>query len=282
MNDGSPNLVDTSSKQIELPVRSNIDVVDVPKLEQVDSLIKHLKPQKYAATKPKIVLEVISARTAILILALTYISFAFCMSLDIYAVYEAFALESLQISPTLIQPSQYNETYTFNTTISNLIDIFSIQIVGTQYGNSTDVKFGPKTLCSETSFTYKLQLWGCYEPLGCGNRFVPIPTLQESSTVWQKVYFSDDITQSVSICANSDISSQFLRNTFQPQVCIHLFIYLSIHSDFFLISIQCNETFYFNLYILHIYAYIYKYINTGISSMAGGLTIVLPQHHLHR
>jgi len=223
MNDSSLTVGDPSSVQIELPVRSNknddIDEEDSPRTEKVDSLIKQLKPQKYAIAKSRIVLEVISARTAILILALTYISFSFCIFLDIYAIYEAFSIETRYASPTPIQPSQYNDTYVFNTTMLNLVNIFSIDIQGTQYSNSTDVYFGlTNQLCSETTVTYNLHLWGCYKPLGCGNQFIPIPTLEESSTVWQKVYFAEDITQPVTICANADITSQFLRNTFQPQV----------------------------------------------------------------
>lgn len=214
----SSNLPDNSISQIELPSRSNNknNIENIPKLEQVDSLIKNLKPKRYAAVKPKIVLEVISAQSAKLILALTYLTFAFCMSLDIYAIYDGFRNNNYTIRPTLIESSKYNGTYVCNNTVTNLVNIYSVQITGTQHNTSLELLINSE--CVETTVTYNYQLWGCFKAQGCGNNFKEIPSFEEASEVWQKVYFSKDISQSVSICAGSVVTIPFLNKAFQPQV----------------------------------------------------------------
>lgn len=215
-------------------------------LDHVDSLFKRIKPQKYATIKPKIVLEVISAQSAKLILAWTYIAFIFCFSLDIYAVYESFTSESRPLTPTYLSPSQYNGSYTYNATVPYLVNVYSVAITGTQYNNATDNAklFITGASCIPTTLTYNIKLWGCYQSTGCGKQFVPIPAPEEVVTVWQKVYFSEGNTVSINWCVDTDITINFLSNTFQPQESLPWFG--DLQSYFFSIEFTDNPS---NLFV---------------------------------
>jgi hypothetical protein len=135
-----------------------LESIDKCMSEKMDS-----KGQNYAINKPKIFLEVLSARSTTVVFAITYIVFIIGFGIDIKSTYTGFTSSNI-ISPAVgPQPNSYSET------IRSLQNVISVQ-ASVQQMNVT--KMIANNAGKDLTITYDATIWACYIADGCGQNFV--------------------------------------------------------------------------------------------------------------
>jgi hypothetical protein len=190
----------------------------------------------YASNAPKIVLETITARTSLLIIALTYIIFIVGFSIDIWTTYQSFTSSNYAISAYSCTDYPSNVFYsgqtvgcsqdnTWNATVTHLSNVLSVKLTVQQ--NNLTIAIPANASGSSFTVEYNVKLWACYEENGCGSSFKNDDTYTNDPSVWQKVLFLDD--QNLEINLNTDegnndqgpfLNYYLITNTFQNQESI--------------------------------------------------------------
>jgi hypothetical protein len=131
----------------------------------------------YASSAPKIMLEVVSARSATLIILVTYSVFIIGFLIDIFTTFQSFRGSDKyligQVCTSDISPIYYSdktigcyEDNSWQGMVINLRNVISMQL---------DVRrnnISYLNLPSEPGYlVYNVDLWACYQANGCGNTF---------------------------------------------------------------------------------------------------------------
>lgn len=171
------------------PLLENMDEMKADVNEQND------KTRAYAQNAPKILLETITARTALIILVSTYIIFLFGFIYDLRDTVRSFEDGNRYVSgsPCILQNisvddvkgklgdfgctfSNYNgSSLTWFGHIDELSNVISIELQATQLNftviklNGTDVPIDIANvdLLDELYFSYDVDLFGCYDNINC-------------------------------------------------------------------------------------------------------------------
>lgn len=161
---------------------------------------QYLAGRIYASNAPKIFLETISARTAALIIALTYIFFILGFCIDFYTTYKSF--NSSNVSLTALPcgpggqgiPQGSNNFYScasgkhWNGTITDLSNVISVKLNVDQ----TNVTSILSNATAEFDVTFSVELWACYNPGGCNDNFATDTYYTNDVGTWQHVYSEPD------------------------------------------------------------------------------------------
>ena len=205
---------------------------DVAWSEVIDEIVieEQVKGRVYANNVPRIFLETITARTAVIIIFITYFFFVVCEVIDLQDILAGFSenasvsLFSLQCKEELANNSmtygclQGNKTWVAQ--IVGLSNILSVSLSVNEV-NITLPRSVPKG--TVIPLAYNLDLWACYQAHGCGDNFANFIT-DNSLTEWhpvltipnQIVYIDTDL---ISV-TNPSVSVPLFNNTFQNQESI--------------------------------------------------------------
>lgn len=188
----------------------------------------------YAVNAPKIFLETITARTSLLIIALTYLVFFIGFGIDINTTYKGVTSNNHQLTSLgcfNYGPKVFTggETWScssgnqWNSSITHLSNVLSFKL-SVKQTNLTH--FFPANVNHTFTIKYNVKVWACYENDGCGNNFQNNDQYTDNPSIWQKVLFLS--SETINIDLNSDVSqanegtlnSQLISNTFQNQESI--------------------------------------------------------------
>jgi hypothetical protein len=154
----------------------------------------------YAGNKPKIVLEILSARSALIILIITYLVFIFGFSIDAYNITNGFGNSNAELYSTTCESQSITTTNlttsenwgclsgdTWNSTVVNLKNVISVQLNVEQFNFSG--------LFNDTSDIFKtiyfdVSLYACFVVHGCGDTFTDNPN-DNGHNVWHQVLYLD-------------------------------------------------------------------------------------------
>jgi hypothetical protein len=201
------------------------------------------KGRIYANNKPRIILEILSARSALIILALTYIIFAIGFTIDAVDLTRAFHnsnqyLYSMPCSDLNIGPSNYTTDKSWgcldgsrwNATVVGLSNIISVQLNVEQKNFSGLFNYSQDSASVPKAINYDIYLYACFESNGCGNTGDSFTDSTSSSQMFNKwsqvVYLSN---QEIKVYqhdlneenyATNGFSMTVLQNTFQNQESI--------------------------------------------------------------
>lgn len=171
---------------------------------------QYLAGRIYASNAPKILLETISARTAALIIALTYIFFILGFCIDFYTTYQSFHSTNFKLSALSCANGggtfQNNQNfyscangYSWNGTITELSNVISVKL-DVEQQNITSLL---SNATSEFDVVYNIDLWACYQGEGCGDKFAQDTHYTNDLSVWQRVYTEDSRTLHVDVSENT-------------------------------------------------------------------------------
>jgi hypothetical protein len=203
------------------------------KMYERKSKADYLAGRIYANNAPRIFLETITARTATLVIACTYIFFILGFSLDLYTTYKSFTSNNYNIPAYTCGTTDYNPkgplpgtNYdgcsvgpNWNSTVTDLRNVISIEL----YVHQTNVSSLLVGANNTFSIQYNVTLWACYNEHGCGDNFQYDGAYTTDADVWQRVLELED--SSVDIDLSRDLISseegtlevELISNTFQNQ-----------------------------------------------------------------
>jgi hypothetical protein len=242
---GSPvvesSAMDTTTNGLKNGINKNEKLVAFRKPPRKISVIDPDKQKKdafagrmYAINAPKIFLETITARTTLIIIAVTYIVFIAGFITDIHTTYTSFnssnyALSAYSCSNYGASVFTSGETWScssnnqWNSTVTNLNNVLSVKL-SVQQSNLTN--FFPSNVNRTFTITFNVKLWACFESDGCDNDFHLSDTYTSDPTVWQKVLFLTNVNLDINLrndASKSDggeLTSILISNTFQNQESI--------------------------------------------------------------
>ena len=193
---------------------------------------EYLAGRIYASNAPKILLETITARTATLIIALTYIFFILGFCIDFYTTYKSFHSSNYKLSSLPCGDVYQNNSEDYwscssgkywNSTVTHLQNVISVKLdveqqnISTLIQNATDV----------FDIQYNINLWACYNKDGCGKQFASNTYYTDDPNTWQHVYSKEDevlrVDVSVDVNRNGqveEISKSLIPSVFQNQESI--------------------------------------------------------------
>lgn len=233
-------MVETSKKSDnDDPHRRNLSKNELVGAHNLPDSLKSLPGGKvFASSGPRIMLEIITGRTAAIIIALTWTIFIICFSIDFYLTYKSFHSSNYVL--TAFDCSSYNLTQaenlpefscgdgtqgTWNATVRELSNVISFSMDVQQVNVSSLVA---NRTSNSFTFSYNLQVWTCYNEDGCGDSFDYSNSYTQDGNIWQKVLTLDDETIDVDLntalvsdgAGDKKISLQLITNTFQNQEAI--------------------------------------------------------------
>lgn len=191
-----PTLLKAKQNSYGFSDNTDSHVLDVLKLTSSVQLQKYgvlnnsFDPKIFDEVRPKVLLEILSAKSSFVLISLIYVVFICCFIADCVSVYQSSHLLSLNsnVNPAVIDftPST-NIVYFFNETLLtdpigvndivtlnlNVIqsNISSIQNY-TSINNNTSISG-----CPTLSVDYRVNIWACYLNDGCG----PLPSVDLTS-----------------------------------------------------------------------------------------------------
>lgn len=192
----------------------------------------------YANNQPKIFLETITARTATLVIAITYIFFIIGFTIDFYATYNSFHSSNYDlkssscINSNITHSDQYgcSSLSTWNGTLTHLENIISVKL-NVRNDNVTDIRNKNITLeYDDFKIEFTLYLWACYNKKGCGTSFKNDYGYTNDPNIWQKVLattkesvtlnFEKDFSRNSKKDDSYSVSIELIPSTFQNQESI--------------------------------------------------------------
>lgn len=193
----------------------------------------------YAPHAPRILLEVMTGRSAAIVIAITWIVFIIGFTIDFDTTYRSFHTSNYDLSAmpcsdynlTEIQRlnlGQYGCSFNRNSWNSSVIHLTNVISFGlsVQQTNLTSL-LANSSVSTNFDIKYDLQVWTCYNENGCGNNFEQGSSYTEDANVWQPVLSLSPETASVDL--STDVTSskdgkkleiQLVTNTFQNQESI--------------------------------------------------------------
>lgn len=206
---------------------SATDRIDISKsLKSMDDISDSASLQRvYANNAPRILLETITSRTALLVIGLTYACFIIGFAIDLMSTYNSFKTSNKNMlslpcnsQPPAGQAYGCSSDNYWNATVKSVQNIISIKldVANTNVTNILENASFPYNL------HYNIHIWACYEANGCGGSFAS--ESNPDAHAWQKVYILDKVH--VTITGTRDdgdtksVSEALTPNTFQNQESI--------------------------------------------------------------
>lgn len=201
-----------------------------------DSLASLADGRAYASSGPRIMLEIMTARSATIIILTTWVIFAISFAVDFYTTYKSF--HSSNYALTAFSCSSYNSTtmnkYNYfscgndnagwNATVTDLSNVISFSM-NVQQTNLTSIL--SNNTASDLIFRYNVEVWTCYNQYGCGDNFNYDGGYSTDGNAWQQVLVLTDeeidVHLSTSVQYDDEgarLSIQLIATTFQNQEAI--------------------------------------------------------------
>lgn len=197
---------------------------------------EYLAGRIYASNAPKILLETISARTAALIIALTYIFFILGFCIDFYTTYKSFHSSNFKLTAlpcgTQMAPGEGGAGQDYwscssgkywNSTITHLTNVISVKLDVEQ----TNVTSIFSNITDPFDIMYNIDLWACYNKDGCGSQFASNSYYTNDPDTWQHVYTQNEQRLHIDVAVDvnkdgdiEDLSKSLIPSTFQNQESI--------------------------------------------------------------
>lgn len=195
---------------------------------------EYLAGRIYASNAPKILLETISARTAALIIALTYFFFIVGFCMDFYTTYRSFHSSNYKLSalPCSEEQVHYGHSQDYwscssgkywNSTITHLTNVISVKLDVEQYNVSSITS----NITDPFDILFNVDMWACYNEDGCGRDFASDSYYTSDPNTWQHVYTKVDqrlrVDVDVDVVKESgveELSKSLIPSTFQNQESI--------------------------------------------------------------
>lgn len=186
----------------------------------------------YANNAPRIFLETITARTALIIIVATYAIFILGFGLDLNTIYKSFNSNKYKILANDCDNNNdvdNNHVWgctsgkNWNSSITHLENVLSIKLRVDQ-SNITHI-----LAHANQSFvmTYNSYLWACYNENGCDNNFALDDSYTSDPNLWQQVLFKSHQSITINLPDTQDLSNEeytleieLIPNTFQNQESI--------------------------------------------------------------
>lgn len=160
-----------------------------PLLIASNQAMGEIKGRIYASNQPKILLEVLSARTATLILVVTWLSFILCMITDLAIVTMSFDSTSNDVNLTTSDCALLDQNYAgenigcglgsnWTGVVYNLENIITVQL--------NVLKENVTIAAEDMNINTAVTLYACYQSNGCGNSFSSAPEPNSPNT-WHQV-----------------------------------------------------------------------------------------------
>ena len=184
----------------------------------------------YSKYKPKINLEVLSAKAAKYMLLINAISFAVCFLFDVTTLLEGFDQNDNIVPSSLCSNSgnlsnSFYSNYTWYkvhnvmTYRTNIIQTNFSGLVGWEAGSQPGV-------CTSVTLNFDVELWSCNLNNGCGESFSVKDSNVYYSDKWLYVYSEQGVRITTDMCqlnVSGKFSFPLIPNFYQYQV-----IYISI------------------------------------------------------
>lgn len=183
-------------------------------------LSKEDRKKVYANNQPKIMLEVLSARTTMLILVLTYTVAIIGFKLDFTAIQHGFEDNELfipsvkcsfgkgRVPQTLIQSNHslgcYNGTAWYGL-VKGINNVINVELEA----NMLNMTYWPKHNMSDISFS--VELWACYLSDGCDQKFA-----DNSDTSYDKYHMVLDLADQSAV--ETAVSTETLTNMYTSTI----------------------------------------------------------------
>jgi hypothetical protein len=168
----------------------------------------------YEINAPKILLESLSARSTMLVFAITYIAFIIGFGLDIDSAYTGFT------SSNVVIPGVSSNPHSWKGTVTSLTNIISLSVSVQQTNFSSIIK----NEISESKITslYDAHVWACYKAEGCQDNFGTSVRSFIDRDAWSRVLSvtSEEISFSWESLKEDSIKKELIPNTFQNQESI--------------------------------------------------------------
>jgi hypothetical protein len=223
-------------------VHSPLRQGDVELMNAARQVVDEKKGRVYANNQPRIVLEILSARSALIILALTYTMFIIGFSIDAVSLTKAFhnsnqVLTSQSCSSSGITHANYTTSSSWgcfdvasnswNSTVVGLNNIISVQLNVEQFNFSGLFNYSTDDPAEPKVVYYNIYLYACFQSSGCGGLFLNTDTNNQNSDNWNQVVVLDG--QQIKVYqhdleyenyAPNGLTRTVLDNTFQNQESI--------------------------------------------------------------
>lgn len=193
----------------------------------------------YAPHAPRILLEIMTGRSAAIVIAITWIVFLIGFTVDLVTTYRSFHSSNYALGANScsdynfteikrLNLAQYGCSYggdSWNSSVTHLSNVISFGL-SVQQTNLTSL-LSNSSVSTTFDIKYDLQVWTCYNENGCGSNFEQGSAYTEDANVWQPVLSLSPETASVDL--STDITSykdgkkleiQLITNTFQNQESI--------------------------------------------------------------
>ena len=211
----------------------------------------------YAQIQPKIMLEILSARTTTAILILTYVTFMFCLVVDMLNTTYSFNDSNFSFNPppcfssssntyssllisgaptlsptitstditTIVGADSQNcglgSSYSWNCSVYNLKNIISAEFTATQTNFSSITNYSSTSQsCEIAQLLFDVTLFACYRAEGCGDTFSSDP-LDNGKSTWHRALHLTQQLAAVDLCQarrRDSITITLFPYTFQNQV----------------------------------------------------------------
>ena len=171
---------------------------------------------KYAKYKPRINLEILTARKADSMLVLTYFMFFACLAgIILMAIFLTNDSLETVLNPTCCSASPYTTNFTLNDPTDSFA--FMMTAVQTNFTTLKNWKLGSQPgICFPVEVSFSSNIWDCLDSNGC-NQFPSdvSSTASAASNVWQNVQFYSSVA-TTNMCALQ--SSNYFTITVIPQL----------------------------------------------------------------
>lgn len=210
---------------------SSVASIEEVKVRKTESTTIRL----YANNAPRIFLETITARTALIIIVITYAIFILGFGLDLNSIYRSFNSQNYRISA--LDCKTYNGTAdlysshtwgcttgkTWNSSVTHLENVLSVKL-HVQQSNVTHIL----TNANQTfELRYNTFIWACYDIGGCGDKFAADDSYTSNPNIWQQVLFQYDQSITITLPNKDDLANEYyaldlelVSNMFQNQESI--------------------------------------------------------------
>jgi len=242
-NNVSKNNIKNNSK------KNNIITFEHDKRASIDNIISpttddYTAGRTYASNAPKIFLETITARTATLVIIITYVFFIVGFIIDFFTTYSSFNSNKYELNGLLcnqtksssssssssVKYNQYGCSHltSFNGTINHLTNVISVGLHVVNRNISEKNISNSLTIKNGIQIEYNVILWACYNENGCNSNFQYNYAYTKNPNIYQKVlknyhqikqlYFGNDIIKNDEYSYHT--SMEIFPNTFQNQESI--------------------------------------------------------------
>ena len=159
----------------------------------------------YSKYKPKINLEVLSAKSAKYMLLFNFVAFILCFATDFYGLVSGFRMKNITPPPSKLCTSCSNisEPYTATTVFYDVPDLITMgaNVLQTNFTSLRGWDIGSQPdVCTPVSLNYDVELWACSQSYGCGESFSTPNSNQYIPDTWLYVYSKENNILTTDMC----------------------------------------------------------------------------------